>query len=107
MKEDKKASLESRLPHACYYIDPASGGISPPLQFSTTYARDAEYEYLSDYSYSRSGNPSWEVLEQVCAELDGGAEADRPSDPASGPGDAPAGGDHFGTFRFPCGIHIG
>ncbi len=75
MNEDKKASLESRLPHACHYIDPVSGGISPPLQFSTTYARDAEYEYLSDYSYSRSGNPSWEVLEQVCAELDGGAEA--------------------------------
>jgi cystathionine gamma-synthase len=75
MNEDKKASLESRLPHACHYIDPVSGGISPPLQFSTTYARDAEYEYLSDYSYSRSGNPSWEVLEQVCAELDGGVEA--------------------------------
>ena len=75
MNEDKKASLESRLPHACHYIDPVSGGISPPLQFSTTYARDAEYEYLSDYSYSRAGNPSWEVLEQVCAELDGGAEA--------------------------------
>ena len=75
MNEDNKASLESRLPHACHYIDPVSGGISPPLQFSTTYARDAEYEYLSDYSYSRSGNPSWEVLEQVCAELDGGAEA--------------------------------
>jgi cystathionine gamma-synthase len=75
MNEDKKASLESLLPHACHYIDPVSGGISPPLQFSTTYARDAEYEYLSDYSYSRSGNPSWEVLEQVCAELDGGAEA--------------------------------
>jgi len=75
MNEDNKVSLESRLPHACHYIDPVSGGISPPLQFSTTYARDAEYEYLSDYSYSRSGNPSWEVLEQVCAELDGGAEA--------------------------------
>ena len=75
MNENKKASLESRLPHACDYIDPVSGGISPPLQFATTYARDAEYEYLSDYSYSRSGNPSWEVLEQVCAELDGGAEA--------------------------------
>jgi len=75
MNEDKKASLESRLPHACGYIDPVSGGTSPPLQFSSTYARDAEYEYISDYSYSRSGNPSWEVLEQVCAELDGGAEA--------------------------------
>ncbi len=75
MNKDNKASLESRLPHACDYIDPASGGISPPLQFSATYARDAQYEYIGDYSYSRSGNPSWEVLEQVCAELDGGAEA--------------------------------
>jgi cystathionine gamma-synthase len=75
MNNDKKESLESRVVQACHYLDELTGGVSPPLQFSTTYARDSEYEYLGKFSYSRSGNPTWELLEQVCAELDGGAEA--------------------------------
>ena len=75
MTDDDKTSIETSLAQACHYIDDVTGGINPPLQFSTTYARDADYEYLSRYSYTRSGNPSWEVLEKVCAELDGGVEA--------------------------------
>ena len=75
MKEDSKTSLESRIAQACHYVDEVTGGISPPLQFSTTYCRDPAYEHVGNYSYSRSDNPSWEVLENVCAELDGGAEA--------------------------------
>jgi cystathionine gamma-synthase len=75
MDNENKASLESRLTQACHYIDEVTGGISPPLQLSTTYSRDKDYEYLGNYSYSRADNPSWEVLENVCAELDGGAEA--------------------------------
>ena len=67
--------METRLAQACHYIDEATGAIVPPLQLSSTYARDAGYEYIGDYSYSRSGNPSWKALEQVCAELDGGADA--------------------------------
>ena len=75
MNNNKQEPLESRVVQACPYIDELTGGVSPPLQFSTTYARDSEYDYLGKFSYSRSGNPSWELLEQVCAELDGGAEA--------------------------------
>jgi len=75
MSNDHQSSAESRLVQACHFIDAATGGLSPPLQLSTTYARDAEYEYVGNFSYSRSGNPTWEVLEKVCAELDGGADA--------------------------------
>ena len=75
MKEDTKTSLESRIAQACHYVDEVTGGISPPLQFSTTYCRDPAYDHVGNYSYSRADNPSWEVLEKVCAELDGGAEA--------------------------------
>jgi cystathionine gamma-synthase len=75
MKNDTTSSLESRIAQACHYVDEVTGGISPPLQLSTTYSRDPEYDYIGNYSYSRSDNPSWEVLEKVCAELDGGAEA--------------------------------
>ena len=75
MKEDSKTTLESRIAQACHYVDEVTGGISPPLQFSTTFSRDPGYDHVGNYSYSRADNPSWEVLEKVCAELDGGAEA--------------------------------
>ena len=75
MQDDPSDSPESRLAQACHFVDQATGGISPPLQMSTTYARDADYNFIGDFSYARSGNPSWEVLERVCADLDGGADA--------------------------------
>ena len=65
--------IDTRLAQACHYLEPATGGISPPIHPSSTFARDANYRHVGDYSYSRSGNPSWQVLEQVCADLDGGA----------------------------------
>jgi cystathionine gamma-synthase len=75
MHDDNNVSAESRLAQACHYVDEQTGGISPPIQLSTTYARNPDYSYMGDYSYARSGNPSWEVLEKVCADLDGGADA--------------------------------
>ena len=75
MSDSRKVKMESLIAQACHYIDPHSGGISPPIQFASTYARDREYEFVGDYSYSRSNNPGWEVVERVCAELDGGVEA--------------------------------
>ncbi len=75
MSESKSQKMESLIVQACHYVDEVSGGISPPVQFSTTYARGQDYEHPGKYSYCRADNPSWEVLEQVCAQLDGGAEA--------------------------------
>ena len=75
MIDSSKPSLETRIAQACHHIDAATGGISPPIQLSTTYARDENYDFIGDYSYSRSANPSWQALEEVCASLDGGADA--------------------------------
>lgn len=75
MKDQSRLSIESCLAQACHFIDEVTGGVSPPVQLSTTYARDDDYQYISGYSYSRSANPSWKVLEEVCAKLDGGLEA--------------------------------
>ena len=68
-------SMESLIAQAGHYIDQASGGISVPIQNSTTYARDGNYEYIGDYSYSRYQNPTYDLVEQLAATLDGGAEA--------------------------------
>ncbi|MFT5219656.1 MAG: cystathionine gamma-synthase [Planctomycetota bacterium] len=75
MNTKSKPQMESLVAQACHYIDQQTGGIVPPLQPSTTYARDNHYQPIGDYSYSRSGNPGYELLEKVSAELDGGAEA--------------------------------
>ncbi len=75
MQNDNESTTESLLVQACHFIDGATGGVSPPIQLSSTFARDSDYEFIGDYSYSRSANPSWAVLEKVCTELDGGADA--------------------------------
>jgi cystathionine gamma-synthase len=75
MTKETTLSMESIVAQACHYIDQATGGISVPIQASTTYARDENYETIGDYSYSRNHNPTYDVLEQVAATLDGGAEA--------------------------------
>ena len=75
MPKELSPKPESLTAQACHYIDLASGGIIPPLQPSTTYARDSDHNYIGAYTYSRAENPSWAVLEQVCSRLDGGVES--------------------------------
>ena len=75
MENSTPYSMESLMVQAGHYIDRASGGISVPIQASTTYARDESYEYIGDYSYSRYQNPTYDLVEQLAATLDGGAEA--------------------------------
>ncbi|RLA14760.1 MAG: cystathionine gamma-synthase [Gammaproteobacteria bacterium] len=75
MKKENSLSMESIVAQACHYIDAATGGLSVPIQTSTTYARDENYELMGDYSYSRHHNPTYDIVEQVAATLDGGAEA--------------------------------
>ncbi len=68
-------SMESLIAQAGHYIDQVSGGISVPIQTSTTYARDENYALIGDYSYSRYQNPTYDLVERLAAILDGGAEA--------------------------------
>ncbi|EBA14721.1 Cystathionine gamma-synthase [Roseobacter sp. SK209-2-6] len=56
-------------------IDPASGGVVPPIQPSTTYVRDRDYELVnSDNVYLRSHNEPVRLGEAILSELEG-AEA--------------------------------
>lgn len=68
-------SRESDAVQAGHFIDSETGAIVPPLQPSSTYARDADYELIGDYLYNRYGTPSHKPLEDVVARLDGGAGA--------------------------------
>ena len=54
--------------------DPATGGVVPPLQPSTTYLRDAAYQLVGP-GYTRDENPGYRAPEQLLARLEGGSEA--------------------------------
>jgi cystathionine beta-lyase/cystathionine gamma-synthase len=75
MSDTPKFSPRSRVAQAGHFVDPLTGAIVPPLQPATTFARDAGYELVGGYSYSRAGNPGGERVEALAAELDEGAEA--------------------------------
>lgn len=57
--------------HNGYEPDPATGAVIPPIYQTTTFAQAAPGQHTG-YEYSRSGNPTRTVLEQVLADLEGG-----------------------------------
>jgi cystathionine gamma-synthase len=55
--------------------DPDTGALAPPVQPSTTFARDDGYDLVSQYLYGRNDSPAYAAVERLAADLDGGAEA--------------------------------
>lgn len=53
--------------HSGYEPNDEDGAVIPPIHLTTTF----RHGNLKEYEYSRSGNPTREVLERVLAELDG------------------------------------
>ena len=52
--------------------DTAHGAVMPPLYLSSNYSF-AGFDQKRKYDYSRSGNPTRDVLAETLAELEGGA----------------------------------
>ena len=67
--------IETLAVHAGRTADQGTGDVSPPIQLSTTFEREADGTYRSAFSYSRSDNPNRHALEQAMAALEGGAMA--------------------------------
>jgi cystathionine gamma-synthase len=67
--------LETRAVHAGTTIDPATGAVTPPIQLSVTFERDADGSYRRGFLYGRNSNPNRESLERCVADLEGGEEA--------------------------------
>jgi cystathionine gamma-synthase len=69
-------SPETLVAQAMHYLDPATGSVVPPVQPSTTFARDADYRLVSSaHSYARDQNPTFETAERMLARLEGAHEA--------------------------------
>ncbi|MDJ0957665.1 MAG: PLP-dependent aspartate aminotransferase family protein [Arenicellales bacterium] len=71
----RKHSARTILAQAGHFIDSVTGAVTPPIHPSTTFARGDDYELIGDYSYSRYQNPTYDQVEHLAADLDGGAEA--------------------------------
>lgn len=51
--------------------DPATGALNPPIQLSSTFEQK-DLDHFGKYDYTRSGNPTRDVLEDSIAELEHG-----------------------------------
>ncbi len=66
-------SPATRAAQALRFIDPASGGVTPAIHLSSTYARDETYALRDGYIYAREGTPTTRVAEDLITDLTGGA----------------------------------
>jgi cystathionine gamma-synthase len=73
MTDPNPATFLAQLGH---YVDPATGGLVPPVQPSTTFARDRGYALINPaHTYGRDDNPGYLRVEAVMCALEAGAEA--------------------------------
>jgi len=64
--------LATRVVHAGLDPDPTYGSVIPPIHQTSTYVQPAPGEFVEDYDYARSANPTRAALERALGELEGG-----------------------------------
>ena len=62
----------TRAVHAGLTPDPSFRSVIPAIHQTSTYAQSRPGEFVADYDYSRSANPTRTALEQALGELEGG-----------------------------------
>jgi cystathionine gamma-synthase len=65
----------TRAVHAGLEPDPAYGGVVPAIHQASTYVQPNPGEFVEDYDYSRSANPTRSALERALGELEQGHAA--------------------------------
>lgn len=70
-KYDNNRHFSTRLLHFKGSVDPETGASSTPIYQASTFHHFSLTD-LPEYDYSRSGNPTRKVLEDVIAQLEGG-----------------------------------
>ena len=65
-------AFATRAVHAGLIPDPAFGSVIPAIHQTSTYAQRRPGEFVADYDYARSANPTRAALEAALGELEGG-----------------------------------
>ena len=68
----RKARMATRVVHAGLEPDPAYGSVIPPIHQTSTYVQPSPGEFVEEYDYARSANPTRSALERALGELEGG-----------------------------------
>jgi cystathionine gamma-synthase len=69
---NNRHSLATRAVHAGLTPDPSFGSVIPAIHQTSTYAQPAPGQFVEDFDYSRSANPTRAALETALGELEGG-----------------------------------
>jgi cystathionine gamma-synthase len=64
--------IDTRVVHAGLDPDPTYGSVVPAIHQTSTYVQPSPGEFVEDYDYSRSANPTRAALERALGELEGG-----------------------------------
>jgi cystathionine gamma-synthase len=62
----------TRAVHAGLEPEPTYGGVVPPIHQASTYVQKAVGDFVEDFDYSRSANPTRAALERAIGDLEGG-----------------------------------
>ncbi len=65
-------AFATRAVHAGLTPDPSFGSVIPAIHQTSTYAQRRPGEFVEDYDYARSANPTRTALEHALGELEGG-----------------------------------
>ena len=71
-EDGRRDAFATRAVHAGLTPDPAYGSVIPAIHQTSTYAQRAPGEFVADYDYARSANPTRAALERALGELEGG-----------------------------------
>jgi cystathionine gamma-synthase len=70
--EPRRDAFATRAVHAGLTPDPSFRSVIPAIHQTSTYAQTRPGEFVGEYDYSRSANPTRAALEQALGELEGG-----------------------------------
>jgi cystathionine gamma-synthase len=65
-------SFQTRAVHAGLEPDPTYGSVIPPIHQTSTFAQKGVGDFVEDFDYARSANPTRAALERALGELEGG-----------------------------------
>jgi cystathionine gamma-synthase len=71
-EEMSRTRFATRAVHAGLEPDPSYGSVIPPIHQTSTYAQQSPGEFVEDFDYARSANPTRAALERALGELEGG-----------------------------------
>ena len=70
--DSQRDAFATRAVHAGLTPDPSFHSVIPAIHQTSTYAQTRPGEFVGEYDYSRSANPTRAALEQALGELEGG-----------------------------------